>query len=203
MAVSVAITNLTPVQLEQVFVTNSKLQEELRTDNHIAQTIYVNEILDAFNDSLFGHSISSYGDNYIMANPSKLDLFIKNARKVHTDYPLFSQQGAALIDRAEAKLNELHEKAEHYKHISFSATVGCINTYIQTSAELDCIVKDIESEITERLTSYLLESNHRDKLIEYLVTYYANEHIPNAYIILDENTATDYVLHETVTKVYN
>lgn len=185
------ITDLSHEQLRKVLAVNTELKESVKIDSYIWQTVRIGKILTYFKDTLSDYAISSYGSNYLSVNRNKIDSFIIGVRTANDTHAFLTDENSEILQRVE-------------KDIALALDMPYANVdYIQLYAHIHSDLAHITKTISQQFESMLAESHTEDALFAHLCDMYITNAIPNAYIKIDDNGNSDFVLHQKITRRYN
>lgn len=191
MTVPMSITDLTNEQLREVFDANCQLQEAVKTDSYVWATVRISEILSHFKAALTDFSISSYGVNYLTVSRNEIVAFVDGVHRAHTTHGFLSEENAAMVTQLQQDIAfVLGMEHTHFDYLSL---------YTSIHERIKAIAKTISQHFETVLAASLTD----DAVFQHLCDTYIHKSISTAYIELDDDCESDYVLHQTFVRRYN
>lgn len=191
MTVPMSITDLTKEQLRNVFDANCQLQDAVKTDSYVWATVRISEILSHFKASLTDFAISSYGANYLTVSRNEIVAFVDGVKRADTAHRFLSEDNAAMVSQLQQDIAFVL-KMEH-THFDFMKLYTSIHERI----------KGIAKTISQHFEAVLAESLTEEAVFQHLCDTYIHKSISTAYIELDDDCESDYILHQTFVRRYD
>lgn len=191
MTVPMSITDLTKEQLRNVFDANCQLQDAVKTDSYVWATIRVSEILTHFKDALTDFAISSYGANYLTVSRNEIIAFVDGVHRAQNTHRFLSDEDAAVVVQLQQDIAFVLEM-EH-THFDFMKLYASIHERIRAIAQT----------ISQHFEAVLAHSLTEEAIFEHLCNTYIHKSISTAYIELDDDCESDFVLHQTFVRRYD
>lgn len=191
MTVPMSITDLTKEQLREVFDANCQLQDAVKTDSYVWATGRISEILSHFKASLTDFAISSYGVNYLTVSRNEIVAFVDGVHRAHTTHHFLSDEDAATV----AQLQQDIAFVLDMEHTYFD--------YLSLYASIHERINTIAKTISQHFEAVLAASLTEDAIFQHLCDTYIHKSISTAYIELDEDCESDFVLHQTFVRRYD
>lgn len=183
MTAPMCITDLSHKQLRQVLAVNEPLREAVKVDSYIWQTVRIGEILAHFKDSLTDYAVSSYGANYVTINRNKIHSFIIGVRTADNTHDFLSEKDTAMLHQVEKDIELALDRV--YANVDYTQLYASIHINLGRIAET----------ISKHFESMLADSHTDEAVFAHLCDTYIPKSIPNAYINIDDDANSDYVLY--------